>query len=735
MQQYADGGSVERDAFAAAGRVLSNLRLPKAVDLEQFMRKSGEARLPSTPSLESFMSGSGQRAMPKALNLEDFMPSTGARRMPEAVPLESFMPNAREPRLPSTPQLDEFMPGSTDGYADGGLVAKALKAIGNLPPARNSRLTQIATTGPSYDKAAKMLGQEGRMIDYGAGRGHGARALGADSFEPYPQGWTPTYTNPNEIPDDLYQRLVNLNVLNVLSPEARAQSVENMGRIVSPGGSGVISTRGRDVMSAKGEAGPEPMSLIIGEGDRARYQKGFTPKELREYVGDTLGPRFDVDPADVGAASVMFRRNRAAGGSVDAALHYLRGGHVLSDDYPTSYMPHVGRQVMADGGAPDSDIAMYERQMAERERMPEDIRSMTHRPAAPTRPVEIEGGFLSGKRQLMNAPYDVAGPLSGALQTAYDLKTLPFYFTPAAPLAMASDIGEGMAAGSPAQVAMSALGPMGKAGRTAAGAATGLTAAVSPDEAKAGAIQKALNAIRAYHGSPHKFDRFDMSKIGTGEGAQAYGHGLYFAESEPIAKSYRDKLTASTYRTPSGDIFDPFNLEHMNVRVAGYKSLDDAIDRAFSLLQTQPGNKDMLSRDLSKLMAAKEAGAVPAQGHMYEVNINADPARLLDWDKPLGAQPLIADRFNSVARTTQSERDRMPIRSLLELAGDPRTASEKMRAAGIPGIRYLDAGSRNVGEGSRNYVIFDDKLIDINRRYKQGGSVSHRALMVASRYT
>jgi hypothetical protein len=44
------------------------------------------------------------------------------------------------------------------------------------------------------------------------------------------------------------------------------------------------------------------------------------------------------------------------------------------------------------------------------------------------------------------------------------------------------------------------------------------------------------DAITTYHGSPHDFDEFDMSKIGTGEGAQAYGHGLYFAENENVAK-------------------------------------------------------------------------------------------------------------------------------------------------------------------------------------------------------
>jgi hypothetical protein len=55
----------------------------------------------------------------------------------------------------------------------------------------------------------------------------------------------------------------------------------------------------------------------------------------------------------------------------------------------------------------------------------------------------------------------------------------------------------------------------------------------------------AIGSIKAYHGSPHDFNAFDLSKIGTGEGAQAYGHGLYFAENEGTAKSYRDALSPS----------------------------------------------------------------------------------------------------------------------------------------------------------------------------------------------
>jgi hypothetical protein len=53
-----------------------------------------------------------------------------------------------------------------------------------------------------------------------------------------------------------------------------------------------------------------------------------------------------------------------------------------------------------------------------------------------------------------------------------------------------------------------------------------------------------MAGITAFHGSPHKFNKFDMSKIGTGEGAQAYGHGLYFAENPGVAKSYAEALGA-----------------------------------------------------------------------------------------------------------------------------------------------------------------------------------------------
>jgi hypothetical protein len=48
----------------------------------------------------------------------------------------------------------------------------------------------------------------------------------------------------------------------------------------------------------------------------------------------------------------------------------------------------------------------------------------------------------------------------------------------------------------------------------------------------------------AYHGSPHVFEKFSLDHIGSGEGAQAFGHGLYFAENRGIAEGYRKTLSA-----------------------------------------------------------------------------------------------------------------------------------------------------------------------------------------------
>lgn len=233
------------------------------------------------------------------------------------------------------------------------------------------------------------------------------------------------------------------------------------------------------------------------------------------------------------------------------------------------------------------------------------------------------------------------------------------------------------------------------------------------------AEQAAAKGIRAYHGSPHVFDKFDMSKIGTGEGAQSYGHGLYFAGKEDVAKQYRQDLSAGGEFGISigGEPFDP-SMAVTSASKAAAKALIDAEGRVGSARAALAGNDDALGvLDKWNKMGVRRAD----RGHMYEVRINASPEDFLDWDKPLSQQSEKVRKsiegydFDPSKTVGQTMHGEMPFSEMRS----PQF-SQQLRRDGIPGIRYLDQGSRSAGEGSHNYVLFRDDIVDIVRRYGIG---------------
>lgn len=254
-------------------------------------------------------------------------------------------------------------------------------------------------------------------------------------------------------------------------------------------------------------------------------------------------------------------------------------------------------------------------------------------------------------------------------------------------------------------------------GLTAIGAVPGVGDAV----ANAG-----RKGIRAFHGSPHSFDRFSMDKIGTGEGAQAYGHGLYFAESEDVAQSYRQALQ-QVDTAPFDEIGVPpgqWNAARMFAQNMD-PTAPDAAARDFA----QWTGRDVTPELVEAFRRAKRPG------HTYEVSINADPDAFLDWDMPLvGQPPAVQQALRSIAPNAPGMASGP--RLLSEIAPSNATpftsaadrqqaaASAALREAGIPGIKYLDQGSRGAGEGSRNYVVFDDRLVEIVRKYGLAGAVA-----------
>lgn len=357
------------------------------------------------------------------------------------------------------------------------------------------------------------------------------------------------------------------------------------------------------------------------------------------------------------------------------------------------------------------------------------------------------------------------------------------------------------------------------------------------------AMGAAKAGIKAYHGSPHSFERFELSPktIGTGEGAQAYGHGLYFAGNENIARSYRDALAPGNKYTldgtqwknhadftndllrqmPGGD--SASNAYRDGAQTAVFEVLTNKVNPTSYVNEWERsgGNSEAIRGFRDAIPLIDKLAAKPG-GHMYEVNINARPEQFLDWDKPLAQQGKpVLDAIKSFpdqrmglglkdfVETVEAAKSDPKLAHLLNtrsegavnLTGDqvyntlasravsrldpwergksgtnPAAATEALREAGIPGIQYLDAGSRGVAAtqqariakmesdvahlrgmierppahlagqdlshlpaqlkqaedalstalaGSnitKNYVVFDDRLIDILRKYGIAGA-------------
>ncbi len=298
------------------------------------------------------------------------------------------------------------------------------------------------------------------------------------------------------------------------------------------------------------------------------------------------------------------------------------------------------------------------------------------------------------------------------------------------------------------------LEPFGKLGRfmtrqstdpvgDIAAAAAGLAPIGPPGTGKAlkAAGQKTgtlSDFITAYHGSPHDFDRFDLSKIGTGEGAQAYGRGLYFAENEGVAKGYRNKLSGPMSYTYKGSALNDKNINkiipdkdladylkgHMKWGNYSTDSIGKHIDELNELIRTKSqdwpiADQQKFQRARDAMMAHQNDLGVDIPGKMYQVAIKAPPEHFLDWDKPIGeqhskvAEALSAiENKNAPAKSSswelggqlgrlrehlgKSGREMdagMFVKSMEGAYGHEGTA-QALREAGIPGIKYLDHGSR-----------------------------------------
>lgn len=263
----------------------------------------------------------------------------------------------------------------------------------------------------------------------------------------------------------------------------------------------------------------------------------------------------------------------------------------------------------------------------------------------------------------------------------------------------------------------------------------------------------------AYHGSPHRgIEQFTTQKMGTGEGAQAYGWGMYFAQSKDIAEFYRKTLSEQAL-TVGGAPIDATNPTHIAAGALNANKGDVAaaiadLESSMAAPHLYPDGATAVYADA---VAVLQSG-VPlpevkeSAGQLYEVEV-PDDGDMLDYDAALKDQPekvrkaleglgfpaeqyrvpldngasaglwnTLDEARKALAKAGSSGRivnqpnsiSGAKIYSSLQMRlGSDEAASRALFAAGIPGLRFLDASSRGAQADSktRNYVIFDDSAV------------------------
>jgi len=163
--------------------------------------------------------------------------------------------------------------------------------------------------------------------------------------------------------------------------------------------------------------------------------------------------------------------------------------------------------------------------------------------------------------------------------------------------------------------------------------------------------------IRAYHGSPHDFDEFSMEQIGTGEGAQAYGHGLYFAEAEDVAQGYKSALEKGSKESQAAAKLDMPRTYETDLFVKQLADNDGDIGKTQQHLKgyAESFRQDGDHATYDQLMAFNErvsdkypkGGKLDlsdAHGKVYEVEIDASPDELIDYDLPMSEQSEVVQK-------------------------------------------------------------------------------------------
>ncbi|MBP7654683.1 hypothetical protein KA977_14780, partial [Candidatus Dependentiae bacterium] len=275
--------------------------------------------------------------------------------------------------------------------------------------------------------------------------------------------------------------------------------------------------------------------------------------------------------------------------------------------------------------------------------------------------------------------------------------------------------------------------------------------------------------VSAWHGSPYLFDKFTTEKIGTGEGHQAFGWGLYFTDKKDIADWYAKNLSKKydvfiingkelspriTILLHEEGLID--NIEYANFNKSWFdieynikkiiKSLEKdnenykkQTDKEYFNKLINRNNEDIKNLQLFIDVFRKEGKnwhskikiKLKSEGKIYKILLHKgkSPSEYdyIEWNKFLTKSQINKIIKQFIKEKLEFEEDidynfkvwagrsgAIAYHRLIEELGSPKEASLFLLRAGIDGIKYSAGTLSNIKDsGAYNYVVFDENAVTI----------------------
>lgn len=166
----------------------------------------------------------------------------------------------------------------------------------------------------------------------------------------------------------------------------------------------------------------------------------------------------------------------------------------------------------------------------------------------------------------------------------------------------------------------------------------------------------------AFHGSPHQFESFNTDHIGTGEGAQAHGWGLYFAQERDTAEVYRARLTGGQIYYKGKDILNLYRqIERGPISEIGRLAILEELMGTQSLPEMRKNAAEYIEDEVWRQedwdwFEKEVAPYITQEGRVFEVDVPENDV-LLDEQKLIYDQPLsVLESLGSIKKWPHAHR-------------------------------------------------------------------------------